>query len=407
MTEREGRDHADGGMRVAVVTETYPPEINGVALTLSRLVAGLRARGHAVSVVRPRQTSDRVSGRSPGESEDLLVQGLALPSYKEVRIGLPRPRQIRTRWLAERPDAVYVATEGPLGWSAVRAASELGIPALSGFHTNFADYARHYGFGWLASVVLAYLRALHDCTDGTLVATAEMRERLIAHGFEGVSVLARGVDCRVFSPDHRSRALRAAWGAGDGDVVALYVGRLAPEKNVPLAIEAFRAMQRRAGVQHCVIVGDGPLRTELERAHRDVVFCGLQTGEGLSMHYASADVFLFPSLTETFGNVTLEALASGLAVVAFDYAAARVHVEHGRSGALAPLGDPRAFVDAAVALAAEPARRVAVAERARARALDADWPSVVETFERLLVAAAKARRSAIAGAVAADGARTS
>ena len=226
---------------------------------------------------------------------------------------------------------------------------------FSGFHTNFADYAGHYRLGWLAPVVLGYLRRLHNRTRGTLVASAELRRRLLGIGFNGVHVLGRGVDGELFDPARRSARLRATWGAGSTDLVALYVGRLAPEKNVPLAVEAYRAMQRVQSAARCVIVGDGPLRGELEKAHPDLVFCGMRTGTDLAAHYASADVFLFPSETETFGNVTLEAMASGLVVVAYDYAAARIHVAHGESGALVPRGDARAFVEGAAALARRPA----------------------------------------------------
>ena len=367
--------------RICLVTETYPPEINGVALTLARLAGGLRARGHTISVVRPRQPSD---GRVGSDADLTLVSGFGLPAYKEVRVGLPAAGILRDCWSKRRPDAVYVATEGPLGWSAVRTANRLGVPVFSGFHTNFADYAGHYGLGWLAPVVLGYLRRLHNRTRGTLVASAELRRRLLGIGFDGVHVLGRGVDGELFDPARRSARVRATWGAGSEDLVALYVGRLAPEKNVPLAVAAYRAMQRVQSAARCVIVGDGPLRGELEKAHPDLVFCGMRTGADLAAHYASADIFLFPSETETFGNVTLEAMASGLVVVAYDYAAARIHVAHGESGALVPRGDARAFVEGAAALARRPECLPEMRRRARAHASSVDWPTVVAVFEALL-----------------------
>jgi glycosyltransferase involved in cell wall biosynthesis len=211
-----------------------------------------------------------------------------------------------------------------------------------------------------------------------------MRRRLLGIGFDDVHVLGRGVDGELFDPARRAAGLRAAWGAGSEDLVALYVGRLAPEKNVRLVVEAYRAMRRVQSAARCVIVGDGPLRRELETAHPDLVFCGMRTGEELAAHYASADVFLFPSETETFGNVTLEAMASGLAVVAYDYAAARIHVAHGESGVLVPRGDARAFVEGAAALARRPACLPEMRRRARAHAASVDWPSVVAAFEALL-----------------------
>jgi glycosyltransferase involved in cell wall biosynthesis len=362
------------------VTETYPPEINGVAMTLAQLVGGLRGRGHRVSLVRPRRPAEQ---RREG-GDETLVPGMPLPGYREARIGLPARALLRSRWARDLPDVVYVATEGPLGWSAVRAAHRLRIPALSGFHTDFPSYARHYHVGWLARLALAYLRRLHNASCGTVVASEDLRDRLRSLGFKNLSVLGRGVDSDLFSPDRRSVPLRRSWGAGQGDVVLLYVGRLAPEKNLPLAIEAYRAIQRaRRGVRFAV-VGGGPLRAVLEGAHPDLHFCGVQTGRQLAEHYASADLFVLPSETETFGNVILEAMASGLPVAAFDRAAARCHVRDGETGALVPAGQRAPFIAAAVALAHSSEQLTAMGRRARAHAAQLDWRSVVDRFESLL-----------------------
>jgi glycosyltransferase involved in cell wall biosynthesis len=298
---------------VCVVTETYLPEINGVAATLAQLAAGMRARGHTVSLVRPRQPSADPPGARP-ESGTMLVAGMPLPGYKGLRVGFPAGAVLRTAWRRSRPDAVYVATEGPLGWSAVRAGAALGIPVYSGFHTNFHRYVQHYGAAWLRHPITTYLRRFHNATTGTLVSTVGLREELTAAGFTNLSVLGRGVDNDRFDPARRSTALRAAWGASEKDLVVLCVGRIAPEKNVELAVAAYRAMQRGNARLRFVIVGDGPLGASLARAHPDLVFRGFRTGDDLATHYASGDVFLFPSETETFGNVTLEAMASGLAV---------------------------------------------------------------------------------------------
>src|SRR5262245_10602714 len=376
--------------RVCVVSETYPPEINGVAMTLSRLVDGLRGRGHLVSVVRPCQRADRFGDRR--DSDEVLVHGAPLPGYGGLRIGLPAGGTLRRRWTQERPDVVYVATEGPLGWSAVRAARRLRLPVVSGFHTNFHGYARHYHAGWLTRLVLRYLRNFHNRTTSTVVATADLRARLSALGFTNLSVLGRGVDGQLFTPERRCTALRSAWGVSEHDVVVLYVGRIAPEKNLELAIDAYRAMQLRGGTRRFVLVGDGPQRASLQQRHPDLVFCGLLTGQQLAVHYASADVFLFPSETETFGNVTLEAMASGLAVVAYDYAAARMHVTHGETGMLVPYGQATAFVEAAVTLARSPLVLARVRRRAPASVARAAWPQVVERFEAILLDALGQRR---------------
>ena len=373
---------------VCIVTETYPPEINGVAATLARLASGMRARGHTVSLVRPRQPAADLPGRRP-EPGTLLVAGMRLPGYKGLQIGVPAGGALRAAWSRRRPDAVYVATEGPLGWSAARAGAALGIRVYSGFHTNFDRYVWHYRAGWLRRPIAAYLRRFHNATAGTLVSTQSLRDELEAAGFRRLGVLGRGVDHRRFDPGRRSAALRAAWGASDGDLVVLYVGRLAPEKNVELAVEAYRAMQRERIALRFVVVGDGPLAAALARAHPDLVFRGFRTGDDLAAHYASADIFLFPSETETFGNVTLEAMASGLAVVAYDYAAAHVHVDSGVTGALAQPGDARGFVAAAAALARAPESLPAMRRRARVAMETVDWSRVVERFEQLLLGEAR------------------
>ena len=380
-----GRDNGVVASHVCIVTETYPPEINGVALTLTQLVSGMRDRGHDVSLVRPRQPGVDVQS-GPPEAGTLLVGGMRLPGYKGLRIGRPSGTRLRAAWSRSRPDAVYVATEGPLGWSAVRAGVALSIPVYSGFHTNFDRYMQHYGAGWLRRPIAAYLRRFHNATAGTFVSTPRLRAELAAIGFERLGILGRGVDGSRFDPARRSATLRRAWGASDRDLVVLYVGRLAPEKNVELAVAAYRAMQKaRGGALRFVFVGDGPLGPALVRRHPDLVFSGFRSGDDLAAHYASADVFLFPSETETFGNVTLEAMASGLAVVAYDYAAARLHIENGVTGALARPGDARGFIKAAVTLARAPEALPALRRRARVAMEAVEWPRVVERFEKLLL----------------------
>ena len=366
-----------------IVTETYAPEINGVALTLERLANGLIARGHCISVVCPRQPQiDRLD--TDGGPRFTLARGLPLPGYQGLRFGLPAGKLLRSQWRQRRPDAVYVATEGPLGWSAIQTARRLRVPVISGFHTNFDRYVQYYGAGCLQGMIARYLRAFHNRTLRTLTPSEDLRQRLLDLGVNEAQVLSRGVDCQRFDPARRSAELRAQWGVANCNLAALYVGRLAPEKNLQLAVDAYRAMQRHTAAAKLVIVGDGPLRKALQKAHPDLIYCGVQTGEPLAEHYASADIFLFPSETETFGNVTLEAMASGLAVVAYNYAAARMHITDGETGVLAPYGDAAAFVDAAARLARDEELRQQTRRQARAYATQIDWQRVVEHFEGLL-----------------------
>lgn len=328
-------------MRYAIVTETWPPEVNGVALTVQALGQGLRARGHAVSLVRPRQ----MPGQVPA-ADETLVRGANLPRYPGLKFGLPATAQLQQLWRDERPDAVYVATEGPLGWSALRAARRLGIPAASGFHTRFDRYMRDYGVAFLQPVALRWMRHFHNLADATLVPTRELRGFLRQRGFENVTLLPRAVDTRQFHPAFRDEALRQAWGVAGDAPVAIHVGRIAAEKNLPLAVRAFRELQRVRPDARFAWVGDGPARGQLQREHPDFIFCGVQRGQALARHFASADLFLFPSLSETFGNVTLEAMASGVPTVAFDYGATHEHLRDGSHGAAIAPGDENGFIAA-------------------------------------------------------------
>ena len=383
-------------MHIAMVTETYPPEVNGVARTVALMAEGLRALGHSIQLVRPRQS--RADAALAGANyEELLRPGIPIPRYTQLKMGLPSKRALLRTWRERRPDLVHIATEGPLGWSALAAARKLGVPVTSDFHTNFHAYSKHYGVAWLARPVAAVLRRFHNRCDCTMVPTDEMAAELARLSFERLRVVGRGVNAQTFSPARRRSELRAQWGAGEQDLVALCVSRFAPEKNFPLVLEAYEAMRRANSATRLVLVGDGPLLAQLRKANTGSVIAGRLVNGELSAHYASADVFLFPSVTETFGNVTLEAMASGLAVVAYRYAAARQHLEHGRSGLLAEPGDRAGFIAQAERLAREPglARELGCAARAAAEPIS--WERITADFEAVLldtVQPAPARREA-------------
>ena len=380
-------------MRVAEVTETYPPEVNGVALTIARFVEGLRRRGHDIQLVRPRQDRADRAGAGGGYHE-VLTRGMSIPRYPSLKLGLPAKRALERLWSYRRPDVVHIVTEGPLGWSALRAADKLKIPAVSDFRTNFHAYSRHYGIGWLGKPILAYLRKFHNRTLCTMVPTEPLRAELAALGFRGLRVVSRGVDTALFNPSRRSEALRAAWGAAPLDPVLLHVGRIAPEKNLDALLAAYAAARSHAPRTRLVLVGDGPARGELQARCPEAVFAGTQRGEYLAAHYASGDVFLFPSLTETYGNVTAEAMASGLAVIAYDYAAAAALIRHGHSGLLAKFDDTPTFAALAAGLVADPAAIAAMGAQARQTAAAHDWTRVVRELESVLeIAAASPARS--------------
>ena len=362
-------------MRLVLVTETFPPEINGVARTLGRWADTFRARGHEVHVIRPRQ---------PGEHRGFgLVYGRPLPFYHQVRIGIAGPCRLRHLIKSLSPDLVHIATEGPLGLSALLASRWLGIPIASSFHTNFDHYAGHYGFVGLERLGFAYLRWFHNRTRVTLVPSQSTRSRLLADGVKRVEIWSRGVDGSVFSPAHRDESLRASIGISATDTLLVYVGRLAPEKNLPALIQAFARLRSSLPVgerTHLALVGAGPLTEGLLRsAPPGVILAGEQRGADLSRWYASGDLFAFPSQSETFGNVVLEAQASGLAVVGYDCQGVNEQVIPGVNGLLVPPdGD---LAPALAELCLDPSRRRRMADAARARAMGLDWKPIFDDLE--------------------------
>lgn len=368
-------------MRIGIVSETYPPEINGVALTVHSLAAGLAARGHSVDLIRPRQSQPHDD--EPG-IDVLSMRSGALPRYPGLRFGLPAGRKLSKHWRDHRPDAVYIATEGPLGWSAIRTAKRMGIPVSSGFHTRFDHYADHYGVGFLTPLVRGYLRRFHQRAVATLVPTDALSQELQRMGICNARLLRRAVDTQLFHPDKRDNDLRRSWGVDATTPVVLYVGRIAAEKNLELAVQAFAAIRQQNPDARYVWVGDGPARAALQEAHPDFIFAGMQRGEALARHFASADLFVFPSLSETFGNVILEALAAGLPVVAYAEGAAREHLVDGVNGYCIASGNTEAFVDAAARLASNPGliRHMGRAAHTSMTGLSPD--AVIRDFETLL-----------------------
>lgn len=362
-------------MKVTFVTDTYSPQANGVATTLERLVNGLRELGHEVDVIRPAVLAC--------EEEGMKVPSFGLPGYKEVRFGFPMRLVLQTRWYKNRPDVIYVATETPLGASAITAARALRIPVASGFHTNFQQYMAHYQMPLLEKATMKYLRHLHNRSSCTFVPSRDVIDQLDESGFENLELLPKGVDTKLFSPKRRSILLRQSWGVREGGLVGLYVGRIAAEKNLPLVVRGFLEIQKRIPDFKGVFVGDGPKLEEIKRDHPEFIYAGVKRGTELAEFYASADMFLFPSLTETFGNVTLEAMASGLAVVAFDYAAARQHIRTGENGFSVPFGDEEAFLNESVVAANTPLGDIRAEARKSARKVR--WKKVVKRFDKQLM----------------------
>ena len=370
-------------LNIAVVTETYPPEVNGVANTLSRFVQGLVRRGHSVHLSRPRQGSkDRALYTEA--IDEYLVPSTPIPMYSELRFGWPATRQLIRHWRRFKPDVIYIATEGPLGASALKAARRLQLPVLTGFHTNFHSYSQNYGLGFLEKIITAYLRRFHNRCAYTLVPTEELSQQLSNQGFINTTVVARGVDTDLFHPSRRSTQLRQDWGVQDDEIAVIYVGRMAAEKNLDVTIDAFRALQQEYPKAKLILVGDGPDAKRVQSQNPDFIFCGVKHGEDLAAHYASADIFLFASTSETYGNVTVEAMASGLAVVTYDYAAGKAQIEHGVNGVLADFDQKTAFIQQTINLIRQPERVHSLGQAARNKAETLSWSYIIQRLETLM-----------------------
>lgn len=374
-------------MKIALVTETYPPEVNGVAMTNQRLVRGLLDLGHELLLVKPRRADAPVLKSGPLSVHEVF--GIPIPNYAGLKIGLPAPGQLERRFEAFRPDVLHVATEGPLGFSALRAARKLGVPVTSTFHTNFQDYCADYGAAFAGRTMMRYLRWFHNKCALTTVPDQDLIQRLTRDGVERLEMLGRGADTQLFSPEKRSPALRAQWGADETTPVALYVGRAAAEKNIPLTLKAWEQARACHPNLKMVVVGDGPVRKKLEKKWPEVHFSGMRYDEDLATHYASADIFLFASESETFGNVVVEALASGLVTLSFDYAAGRQFIRSGENGYLAPLGDRQALISGLQQILEQPETWGGIRHAARQTAENYPWSDTIRRFAALLEHAAE------------------
>jgi glycosyltransferase involved in cell wall biosynthesis len=378
----ENFEPAQRFLRIAVVTETWPPEVNGVAVTLSKLIHHLGQRQHTIQVIRPRQDKHDAGVENAGWSE-LLLRGLPIPRYPQLKLGLPSKKALIKAWSIRRPDLVHIATEGPLSWSALQAAQILRLPVTSDFRTNFHSYCQHYGVGWLSKPIVAYLRKFHNRTAFTMVPTLAMKHQLETMGFKNLKVVARGVDTQLFHANKRSEAMRASWGVTPDTMVLLSTSRLAAEKNLNLTIQAYQTLLAQGRKVKMVFAGDGPMRAVTEAKCPDAIFVGMCTHEQLATLYASADLLLFPSLTETFGNVTLESLSCGTPVLAFDCAAAGEFIQDRKNGWLVPSDEPQTYIQRALEITQDSATLAQSREFTRPSVAHLGWDEIAGQVETI------------------------
>ena len=368
--QRAGAGH---GVRLALFCDSYLPQINGVSLLLARLVAAVRARGGSVRVLT---TTDPAAT----ESADVLRwPSMAFWAYPEHRLALPTQMGVRRELRAWRPTIVHAASPFGMGLAARAAARSLGVPFVTSYHTNWSAYSTFYRLGALRDASWSYLRWFHNSGVRTYCPTRAVERELVAHGFRGTSLWSRGVDGNLFNPSFRSTALRARLGIAPGSTLAVYVGRLGAEKGLDVALRAMEVLNRAAPNRvRFALAGEGPYGATARRlAPPGTLFLGRLTGSELSAFYASADLFVFPSTTDTFGNVLLEAMASGLPVVAADAGPTRELLAAG-TGVTFPAGDSDALARLITELADSPERRAMLAHRALAFARRCTWESVFD-----------------------------
>ncbi|WP_329107903.1 glycosyltransferase family 1 protein [Micromonospora sp. NBC_01699] len=356
-------------MRIAIVTESFPPDVNGVAHSVVRVAEHLVHRGHTPIVIAPAPSS--ATRGFPGDHPYpvIRVPSVAVPRYRSFRLGLPSAR-LADALNEHAPDVVHLASPFVLGARGMAVAGQLDLPTLAVYQTDLAAYARHYRLGWGEAAAWRWLRNIHNAADRTLAPSTRSAADLVTHGVQRVWLWRRGVDSVRFDPALRSAETRATL-APSGELLVGYVGRLAVEKRV----ELLAATSRLPGVR-LVIIGDGPARRDLERALPEATFLGARQGDELARLYASLDIFVHSGPYETFGQTVQEALASGLPVVAPAAGGPLDLVEPGVTGTLVPPEDGAALADAVAELAGDAQRRRAYGLAARTWVANRTWAAV-------------------------------
>lgn len=365
---------AEPPRRVLLYSGSFNHIVDGVTLTLNRLVAYLEERGTEVMVVSP--TSSRPEIQHAGEL--VPAPSIPVPGRTEYRIGTIIPPSVRRKIAQFRPEIIHIATPDLLGRWTMGYGRRHGIPIVSTYHTDFSSYLSYYGLTRLQGLLHSYLRYFYRRCDVICVPSRSMVDELSRRGVDGrMRIWERGVDTDRFSPDHRSARWRRSYGIPDGVPVINFTGRLVREKNPDRLVEVTRRLRSQQIPHRLLIVGDGPARAELEEQMPDAIFTGHLDGSELATAYASSDLFLFPSTTETFGNVILEAMASGLPSVCIDATGSRNLVSHAVTGFLAADSDREAMHHYIRSLITEESLRHGMGTNARNAALGYGWERVL------------------------------
>ena len=366
-------------MRIALFSEVYWPMVSGVGVTLLRLTEALQARGHQIRVY------SATYGLAAGQADRPEVHrspSVPLFLYPDVQWAFPRMRDVLEDLARFRPDVVHVATEFSLGIAGVKAARQLELPLIASAHTDYDRYAAQYGVTWALRAGWHYLRWFYGQAHKVLCPSHIYEQHLHSRGVLHTGLWSRGVDPEWFHPRFRSDEYRARWGVGTGDLLVTYIGRIAREKNLELLLAAWERLAPVRGSAQLVLAGKGPLEDEIRRRQiAGVHVPGLLHGRELSAAYASADVFTFPSPTETFGNSLLEAMGSGLPSLVAAAGGVLEFSEHGRNAWLVAPDSAEAIEGGLERLLTDSALRRRLADGGLETARARDWAQV---YDRLL-----------------------
>jgi glycosyltransferase involved in cell wall biosynthesis len=361
--------------RIALFSGNYNYVMDGPVRALNTLVGFLVVQGIAVLVLAP--TAKEATFQHKGTL--VSVPSVALPgSRSEYRLALGLPRRIKRQLEAFQPDLVHLAAPDILGWSALRWARKHKVPAVASFHTRFDTYGRYYNMAWLEKYVTALMRRFYHRCEQVYVPSDCMREILAEQDMaKDLRIWSRGVDAAQFNPGRRDTAWRHENGFADKDVVIAFVGRLVLEKGLGVFADTLDELKRRGVPFKALIVGDGPERERFSARLPDAVFTGYLQGDALARAYASSDIFFNASITETFGNVTLEAMASAVPAVCADATGSRSLVSADETGFLVEPGNIAAFADKLETLISDDTLRAAMSKASLAHSADRTWNAVL------------------------------
>lgn len=363
-------------MRLAVFSDTYFPQVNGVSVILGKMKDYMHDNGIEYVYFVPGDADE------PGV---FTFGGAKFPLYPELLITVPRYHKIEKILDEFKPDVIHLATEFSLGWQGMKYALRHQLPLTSTYHTNFVQYLSYYGMPFLEKPGWRYLRWFHNRCAVNFSPSLSTLRLLEQHGIPNLRHCPHGIDSQLFNPAYRSQELRSHYIDDPDGKILLYVGRIAPEKDLEVLMEAAALLNQRGLEYRLLIVGDGPSRRKLEELKIDnVVFCGYQRGQDLYDLYASADIFVFPSLTETFGNVVVEAMASGLPVVAALAGGVEDNLQPGKNGLAFTAGDACDMATQIESLLKQPDLLRTLARGALAHARSRNWEDILAEFYRVL-----------------------